>query len=88
MSGGKEEGGQLKTGNELEGHIVVRRGYNEMENQSTLHPHEEAEADLQKFSWTSNFLISIFILGHSPKEYPNGANVLFWALLESFIGKY
>ena len=34
MSGGKEEGGQLKTGNDLEGHIVVRRGYNEMENQN------------------------------------------------------
>ena len=51
MSGGKEEGGQLKTGNDLEGHIVVR-DYNEMENQNTRLPHEEAEAeaDLQKFS--------------------------------------
>ena len=49
MSGGKEEGGQLKTGNDLEGHIVVSRAYNEMEIQNTRLPHEEAEADLQGF---------------------------------------
>ena len=61
MSEGKEEGGQLKTGNDLEGHIMARRDYNEMENQNTRLPHEETEADLQKLSWTSNFLISIFI---------------------------
>ena len=63
MSGGKEEGGQLKTGNDLEGHIMARRDYNEMENQNTRHPHVEAEPDLQKISWTSNFFTSIFIFG-------------------------
>ena len=63
MSEGKEEGGQLKTGNDLEGHIVARRDYNEMENQNTRRPQQEAEADLQKISWTSNFFTSIFIFG-------------------------
>jgi len=43
MSEGKEEGGQLKTGNDLEGHIMARRDYNEMENQNTRLPHEETE---------------------------------------------
>ena len=86
MSEGKEEGEQLKTGNDLEGHTMARRDYNEMENQNTRLPHEETEADLQKLPWTSNFLISIFIFEpKSQRVHPNGANVLSWALFESFI---
>ena len=82
MSEGKEERGQLKTGNDLEGHIMARRDYNEMENQNTRLPHEETEADLQKLSWTSNFLISIFIFEPKSQRVFNRSKCLilgtFW----------
>ena len=42
----------------------------------------------KNFHGLQTFLFPFSFLGQSPKEYPNEANISFWALFESFIWKY